>query len=89
MTPAPPRGTERAERVRMTAPAFNAEKFRAWRLKRGIGQDEIARRLRYDRTSVSAIERGRRKPTARFIELLAVAFKVNPETFHDDGHRKR
>jgi transcriptional regulator with XRE-family HTH domain len=61
--------------------SFKPKKFHDWRRKLGLGQKEIARRLRYAVSSISQIESGKQRPTARFLELLQRVYGVRPETF--------
>ncbi len=49
-----------------------------WRLKRGLTQEELARRARVPRPNLSAIERGRREVSLKTVRALAVALDVRP-----------
>ncbi len=49
-----------------------------WRLRRGLTQEELARRARVPRPNLSAIERGRREVSLRTIRALALALDVRP-----------
>lgn len=53
--------------------------LRKWRTRRGISQDELARRATLQRTYVSDVERGRRNPSLRNIKKLADALNVSPQ----------
>ena len=54
-----------------------------WRLRRGLTQDELARRARVPRPNLSAIERGRREVSLRTIRALALALDVRPGVLVD------
>jgi transcriptional regulator with XRE-family HTH domain len=49
-----------------------------WRLKRGLTQEELARRAGVPRPNLSAIERGRREVSLKTVRALAVALDVRP-----------
>jgi transcriptional regulator with XRE-family HTH domain len=51
--------------------------IRNWRTRRGISQDELARRARLQRTYISDIERGARNTSLRSIKKLADALKIS------------
>ena len=50
----------------------------SWRLRRGLTQEELARRARVPRPNLSAIERGRREASLKTIRALALALDVRP-----------
>lgn len=47
-----------------------------WRLKRGLTQEELARRAQVPRPNLSAIERGQREVSLKTVRALAVALDV-------------
>jgi transcriptional regulator with XRE-family HTH domain len=51
--------------------------IRNWRNRRGISQNELARRARLQRTYISDIERGARNTSLRSIKKLADALKIS------------
>ena len=55
----------------------------SWRLRRGLTQEELARRARVPRPNLSAIERGRREVSLRTIRALALALDVRPGVLVD------
>jgi transcriptional regulator with XRE-family HTH domain len=55
------------------------ERFREWRLKRGISQDELARKADVPSASVSHFERGMRFPNAETLRRLADALGVSAD----------
>lgn len=54
-----------------------------WRLKRGLTQEELARRARVPRPNLSAIERGQREVSLKTVRALAVALDVRPGVLVD------
>jgi transcriptional regulator with XRE-family HTH domain len=55
----------------------------AWRLTRGMTQDELAQAARIPRPNLSAIERGDREVTLRTLRSLALALDVRPGALVD------
>jgi transcriptional regulator with XRE-family HTH domain len=55
------------------------ERFREWRLKRGISQDELARKAHVPSASVSHFERGIRFPNAETLRRIADALGVSAD----------
>lgn len=51
--------------------------IRSWRTRRGISQNELARRAHLQRTYISDIERGARNTSLRSIKKLADALKIS------------
>jgi transcriptional regulator with XRE-family HTH domain len=60
-----------------------AETLLAWRLARGLTQDELARAARIPRPNLSAIERGHREVTLKTLRALALALDINPGLLAD------
>ena len=58
------------------------KKVRDWRLKRKLGQEEIAKRVGYARATVSAIEHGKLPAHRRFFLALQREFGVDPTIFY-------
>lgn len=54
-----------------------------WRLKRGLTQEELARRAGVPRPNLSAIERGKREVSLKTVRALAVALDVRPGVLVD------
>jgi len=54
-----------------------------WRLKRGLTQEELARRAGVPRPNLSAIERGQREVSLKTVRALAVALDVRPGVLVD------
>ena len=54
-----------------------------WRLKRGLTQEELAKRAGVPRPNLSAIERGQREVSLRTVRALAVALDVRPGVLVD------
>jgi transcriptional regulator with XRE-family HTH domain len=55
----------------------------AWRLARGMTQEQLARAARVPRPNLSAIERGDRDVTLRTLRALALALDVRPGVLAD------
>ena len=55
------------------------ERLRELRLKRGLSQDELARRANVTQGLIWQIEAGRRTPSLRTLLRLAEALSVSPE----------
>src|SRR5262245_46866677 len=55
----------------------------AWRLARGLTQDELARAASVPRPNLSAIERGDREVTLKTLRALALALDVRPGILAD------
>lgn len=55
------------------------ERFREWRLKRGVSQEELARKAHVPTASVSHFERGIRFPNAETLRRLADALGVSAD----------
>lgn len=53
--------------------------IRAWRLERGLSQEQLALDAGMKRSYVSELERGLRNPTVRALGRLAEALKVEPD----------
>jgi transcriptional regulator with XRE-family HTH domain len=51
--------------------------IRNWRTRRGLSQQELARRANLQRTYISDVERGARNTSLRSIKKLADALKVS------------
>lgn len=60
-----------------------AHNLRRLRAARGWSQDDLAEASGLDRTYVSGIERGRRNPTLRVIERIALGLGVDPSELID------
>jgi len=54
-----------------------------WRLKRGLTQEELARRAGVPRPNLSAIERGQREVSLKTVRALAVALDIRPGALVD------
>lgn len=54
-----------------------------WRLRRGLTQEELARRAGVPRPNLSAIERGQREVSLKTVRALAVALDVRPGVLVD------
>jgi transcriptional regulator with XRE-family HTH domain len=52
------------------------EKVREVRLKQGLSQGDVARRLNLHRSYVSGIERGVRNPSLKVVQKIAKALEV-------------
>lgn len=55
-------------------------RIRAARLRAGISQDELARRVRLTRTSITNIERGRQQIQVHTLYAIAKAVDARPAT---------
>jgi transcriptional regulator with XRE-family HTH domain len=60
---------------------FDGARLRQWRLSKSLGQKELADQLGLDRSHISLLERGTRRPSSRVLELLHVRFGVDPKMF--------
>jgi transcriptional regulator with XRE-family HTH domain len=68
----------------------------AWRLERGLTQNDLARQARLSRPNLSAIERGAREVTLKTVRSLASALGIKPgiladgegPSIHVDGSRE-
>lgn len=52
--------------------------LRAWRLKRGLSQEEFAEIFDFHRTYMGGIERGERNLTLKSLGRIAEVLKVDP-----------
>lgn len=59
------------------------DRVRTLRTKRGMSQEELARRCQLDRTYISGIERGRRNPSLRNINRIAQELGVAMSVLFD------
>jgi transcriptional regulator with XRE-family HTH domain len=51
--------------------------IRSWRTRRGLSQQELARRANLQRTYISDVERGARNSSLRSIKKLADALQIS------------
>ena len=58
--------------------ALLGRNLRAWRLERGMSQEQLALDAGMKRSYVSELERGLRNPTVRALGRLAEALNVEP-----------
>lgn len=58
-----------------------AHVLKKYRSSLGISQEKLAHRCSLDRTFISLIERGKRKPTLNTIFLISNELNVKPSTF--------
>jgi transcriptional regulator with XRE-family HTH domain len=56
-----------------------ADKLRKAREQAGLSQGQVAKRLKYNRPTISEIEAGRRKVSAQELSLFAEMYEVNEE----------
>lgn len=73
---------------------FRSERLRECRIKRGIQQDEMARLLKTNTSTMSRIENGKKQPDPEMIIMMAELFNVstdyllglveNPQSTHDE-----
>ena len=62
-------------------------RLKYWRQKRGLTQDEFAKRCHIDFTAVSHYERGRRNPTLCTVEKFLTALNVSiTDFFKEDNY---
>ena len=62
--------------------AKNAKKIR---LKQGLSQGDVARRLNLHRSYISGIERGIRNPSLKVVQKIAKALGVNANALLDNN----
>lgn len=73
---------------------FRSERLRECRIKRGIQQDEMARLLKTNTSTMSRIENGKKQPDPEMIIMMAELFNVStdyllglvedPQSTHDE-----
>jgi transcriptional regulator with XRE-family HTH domain len=59
------------------------KRIRALRKAKGWNQDDLAQHMGLGRTYISNVERGRKNPSLRTLEILAVGFKMSLIQFLD------
>jgi transcriptional regulator with XRE-family HTH domain len=59
------------------------KRIRTLRKAKGWNQDDLAQHMGLGRTYISNIERGRKNPSLRTLEILAVGFKMSLIQFLD------
>jgi transcriptional regulator with XRE-family HTH domain len=59
------------------------KRIRALRKAKGWNQDDLALHMGLGRTYISNVERGRKNPSLRTLEILAVGFKMSLIQFLD------
>lgn len=55
--------------------------IRAFRLEKGISQEELAHQAELDRTYVSGLERGKRNPSVRALQRITDALGTTLDVF--------
>ncbi len=68
------------ELLRSSGPGSFGRNLRTVRAFKGIGQDELAAKSGINRTSISLLENGYRRPRRNTVEKLAEALGVEVET---------
>ncbi|UKS54903.1 helix-turn-helix domain-containing protein [Exiguobacterium acetylicum] len=73
---------------------FRSERLRECRIKRGMQQDEMARHLKTNTSTMSRIENGKKQPDPEMIIMMAELFNVStdyllglvedPQSTHDE-----
>ncbi len=73
---------------------FRSERLKECRIKRGIQQDEMARLLKTNTSTMSRIENGKKQPDPEMIIMMAELFNVStdyllglvedPQSTHDE-----
>lgn len=73
---------------------FRSERLKECRLRRGLQQDELARLLKTNASTMSRIENGKKQPDPEMIIMIAELFNVStdyllglvddPNTTHDE-----
>jgi len=58
-------------------------RIRTLRKAKGWNQDDLAQHIGLGRTYISNVERGRKNPSLRTLEILAVGFKMSLIQFLD------
>lgn len=66
-----------------------SENLKAWRLFRGLTQEEVARRCGISRPNLVALEQGKRECTISTLNRLAYGLGVSPGTFLDQAPPSR
>ncbi|HTQ12784.1 MAG TPA: helix-turn-helix transcriptional regulator [Rhizomicrobium sp.] len=69
--------------------AIFAVNLRSLREKRGLSQEQLARRARIDRTYVSALERGIYSATITMVARLAKVLQATPAWMVSEGAKAR
>jgi transcriptional regulator with XRE-family HTH domain len=59
------------------------KRIRTLRKAKGWNQDDLAQHMGLGRTYISNVERGRKNPSLRTLEILAVGFKMSLIQFLD------
>ncbi|WP_214720688.1 helix-turn-helix transcriptional regulator [Exiguobacterium sp. s192] len=77
---------------------FRSERLKECRIKRGIQQDEMARLLKTNTSTMSRIENGKKQPDPEMIIMMAELFNVStdyllglvedPQSTHDEYLRE-
>ncbi|WP_336798545.1 helix-turn-helix transcriptional regulator [Exiguobacterium acetylicum] len=77
---------------------FRSERLRECRIKRGMQQDEMARHLKTNTSTMSRIENGKKQPDPEMIIMMAELFNVStdyllglvedPKSTHDEYLRE-